>query len=118
MFTGTHFRLVDLNGRFLTPDLVLTVHISGTITVLANGDLVWAFVRQTPAYGHRMHRWPTVTSLFLARLHVSLGTTGSMSPTPTMMPTSTMMPMPTMTSMPTTRPSMPAAPSTAVGTHF
>jgi hypothetical protein len=117
-FTGTHFRLIDLNGRFLTPDLVLTVHVSGTITVLANGDLVWAFVRQSPVYGHRMHWWPTVTSLFLARLHVSLTVTGSPTPTPTspMTPTPTMSPMPT--TMPTTVPSMPAAPSTVAGTHF
>ncbi|WP_152627528.1 hypothetical protein [Streptacidiphilus melanogenes] len=120
-FTGTHFRLVDLSGRFLTPDLVLDVHISGTITVLANGDLVWAFVRQTPVYGHRMSRWPTVTSLFLARLHVSLTGT-SASPTPNPTPSMTRPPTPTTTPMPTTSPttmpSLPAAPSTAVGTHF
>ncbi|WP_152628222.1 hypothetical protein [Streptacidiphilus neutrinimicus] len=118
-FTGTHFRLIDLNGRFLTPDLVLNIHISGTITVLANGDLVWAFVRQTPVYGHRMHSWPTVTSLFLARLHVSLTVTGSPSPmpTPTMTPTPTTTPMPT-TMPPTSAPSVPAAPSTVAGTHF
>ncbi|WP_052438444.1 hypothetical protein [Streptacidiphilus jiangxiensis] len=116
VFTGTHFRLVDLNGRFLTPDLVLGVHVSGPIGVLANGDLVWAFVRQTPLYGHRMNRWPTVTSLFLAHLHVSLVVGGSAFPTPA--PTTT----PTPTSMPTSMPSLPAAPSTApstaVGTHF
>ncbi|WP_052441252.1 hypothetical protein [Streptacidiphilus anmyonensis] len=120
-FTGTHFRLVDLSGRFLTPDLVLAVHVSGPVTVLANGDLVWAFVRETPVYGHRMHRWPTVTSLFLARLHVSLTVTGSASPTPMptatpTAPTASMSPMPT--SMPTTVPSLPAAPSTVAGTHF
>jgi hypothetical protein len=115
-FTGTHFRLLDLTGRFLTPDLVLTVHVSGTITVLANGDLVWAFVRQTPVYGHRMHRWPTVTSLFLARLHVSLTVSGAPSPAPTLAPTPTMTPMPT--TMPTSAPSLPAAPSTVAGTHF
>ncbi|WP_157597406.1 PT domain-containing protein [Streptacidiphilus rugosus] len=121
-FTGTHFRLIDLTGRFLTPDLVLTVHVSGPLTVLANGDLVWAFVRQTPVYGHRMHRWPTVTSLFLARLHLSLTVSGLPSPAPTStaMPTSMPTAMPTAmpTSMPTSVPSLPAAPSTAMGTHF
>ncbi|RAG87242.1 hypothetical protein DN069_01490 [Streptacidiphilus pinicola] len=118
VFTGTHFRLVDLGGRFLTPDLVLTVHLSSPIAVLANGDLVWAFVRETPVHGRRMNRWPTVTSLFLAHLHVSLLVSGSASPSrpPVPTPTPTTTPMPT--TMPTSVPSLPAAPSTAVGTHF
>ncbi|MEY9872105.1 hypothetical protein ABH931_001579 [Streptacidiphilus sp. MAP12-33] len=121
-FTGTHFRLVDLTGRFLTPDLVLTVHVSGTIAVLADGDLVWAFVRQTPVYGQRIHRWPTVTSLLLARLHLSLTASGSASPTPpptlTAAPTTSATP-PTMSpTSPRPVQSLPVAPSTAVGTHF
>jgi hypothetical protein len=72
VFTGTHFRLIDLSGRFLTADVVLTIHVSGNIVVLSNGDLVWAFVRETPVYSHRLSRWPTTTSLFLAHLRVTL----------------------------------------------
>jgi hypothetical protein len=78
-WTGTHFRLIDSWGRFLTADLVLTIHVSGNIVVLSNGDLAWAFVQQSPAWYHGNGIWPTTTRLFLARLRVSFS--GSSSPT-------------------------------------
>ncbi|MFC1405525.1 MULTISPECIES: hypothetical protein [Streptacidiphilus] len=101
-YTGTHLRLIDLQGRFLTADLVLTIHVSGNIVVLRNGDLAWAFVQQTPASYHRGGSWPTTTHLFLARLRVSFSGSGSGSTSsPTSGPTSAPMPSPSMSPSPT-----------------
>ncbi|HET9168386.1 MAG TPA: hypothetical protein VFN97_03085 [Actinospica sp.] len=40
-FTGTHIRVVDASGRFVTPDLVVQAHIAGDIAVLPDGSLIW-----------------------------------------------------------------------------
>ena len=126
-YTGTHSRLIDSQGRFLTADLVLTIHVSGNIVVLRNGDLAWAFVQQTPASYQRGGSWPTTTHLFLARLRVSLS--GS-SPSPTMTPAPTMSAPRSM--FPSPVPSMPmggaptstmapfptSSPSTNAGSHW
>jgi hypothetical protein len=110
-YAGTHFRLIDLQGRFLTADVVLTVHVSGNIVVLGNGDLAWAFVRQTPASYHRGGSWPTTTQLFLARLRVRFLNS---QPTPTMAPSAPASPRPTPT--PSGPPSVMASPTaTATG---
>jgi RNA polymerase sigma factor (sigma-70 family) len=49
-FTGTHTRIVDPNGKFLTPDLVVQAHIAGDIAVLPDGGLAWAGPAATPSY--------------------------------------------------------------------
>ncbi|WP_152626311.1 hypothetical protein [Streptacidiphilus carbonis] len=123
-YAGTHFRLVDSQGRFLTVDLVLTIHVSGNIVVLGNGDLAWAFVQQTPASYHRGGSWPTTTHLFLARLRVSLsGTSSSPTSSPTMSPSPSVSvsPMPSLTAggAPGTSASMPTpSSSTNAGSHW
>ncbi|MEZ0094501.1 hypothetical protein [Streptacidiphilus sp. EB129] len=116
-YTGTHFRLIDSQGRFLTADLVLTIHVSGTIAVLGNGDLVWAFVQQTPASYHHGGSWPTTTHLFLARLRVSFS--GSSS-SPTSLPSMSVSPTPSpMTSGgPTPTPWPTASAGTTAGSHW
>jgi hypothetical protein len=45
-YAGTHLRLMDPTGRFLTPDATIPAPPSSAedIVVLPNGDLVWAFV--------------------------------------------------------------------------
>jgi hypothetical protein len=45
-YTGTHARLIDADGNFLTPDVVISAVPDGPdeIAVLPNGDLAWAFV--------------------------------------------------------------------------
>ena len=48
-FTGTHLRVVDASGRFVTPDLVVPAHIAGDIAVLPDGGLVWAAAAATPS---------------------------------------------------------------------
>jgi hypothetical protein len=106
-YTGTHFRLIDSLGRFLTADLVLWVHVSGNIVVLGNGDLAWAFVQQTPAFYHRGGSWPTTTHLLLARLQVSFSGSSS-SPTMTSAPT--------MSAPPTSSPSMFPSPMPSLTT--
>ena len=69
-FTGTHLRLIDYNGHFLTPDTVVPAHISGDIAALPNGDLAWAFVNATPDYSGPLATSPTTTTLSLARLRL------------------------------------------------
>ncbi|MEY9962461.1 hypothetical protein ABIA33_000487 [Streptacidiphilus sp. MAP12-16] len=116
-YTGTHFRLIDSQGRFLTADLVLTIHVSGNIVVLGNGDLAWAFVQQTPAFYHRGGSWPTTTHLFLARLRVSFS--GSSS-SPTSTPGMSASPTPSLMTggAPTTTPWPTSSATNNAGSHW
>ncbi len=45
-YTGTHARLIDADGNFLTPDATIPAVPNGPddIAVLPDGDLAWAFV--------------------------------------------------------------------------
>ncbi len=45
-YTGTHFRLMDTQGHFLTPDEVLTAppNSRDDMVIFPNGDVGWAFV--------------------------------------------------------------------------
>jgi hypothetical protein len=45
-YTGTHFRLMDTQGNFLTPDEVLTAppNSRDDMVIFPNGDVGWAFV--------------------------------------------------------------------------
>jgi len=45
-YTGTHARLIDLGGNFLTPDQTIPAPPSANddLVTLPNGDLAWAFV--------------------------------------------------------------------------
>jgi len=47
-YAGTHLRLMDATGRFLTPDLTIQAppNSAEDIAVLPNGDLAWAFVEE------------------------------------------------------------------------
>jgi len=47
-YTGTHMRLMDATGRFLTSDETIPVppNSAEDILVLPNGDLAWAFVEE------------------------------------------------------------------------
>ncbi|MFJ9249886.1 hypothetical protein [Streptomyces sp. NPDC101776] len=68
-FTGTHLRLIDWNGKFQSPDKVVTARISGDIAVLKNGTLTWAYAPVTPTYATPLNgASPTTTSLRIARL--------------------------------------------------
>lgn len=67
-FTGTHLRLIDDGGRFLTPDLVVSAHIAGSIAVLPNDDLVWAYAAGSPDYSGPLTVTPSTRTLAVARL--------------------------------------------------
>jgi len=71
-FTGTHLRLIDYTGKFLTPDKVVKSRIAGEIAVLKDGDLTWAYAPATPDYRTALAgASPTSGSLTVARLDVS-----------------------------------------------
>jgi hypothetical protein len=71
-FTGTHLRLIDYTGKFLTPDKVVKSRIAGEIGVLPDGDLTWAYAPATPDYRTALAgASPTSGSLAVARLDVS-----------------------------------------------
>jgi hypothetical protein len=68
-FTGTHLRVVDASGRFVTADLVVPEHIGGDIAVLPNGSLMWAAASATPSYSSAQSgSGPSVSSLTVAVL--------------------------------------------------
>ncbi|MGP4047644.1 hypothetical protein [Streptomyces sp. 2A115] len=68
-FTGTHFRLVDWNGKVQGADKVVTARITGDIAVLKDGTLTWAYAPVTPKYTTALTgASPTATSLKIARL--------------------------------------------------
>jgi len=68
-FTGTHLRLIDTGGKFLTPDLTVRARIAGDIAALSNGDLVWAYAAATPdRTGPLNGSGPTTGTLNIARL--------------------------------------------------
>jgi hypothetical protein len=71
-FTGTHLRLIDWNGKFLTPNLVVRARIAGDIGVVPGGGLVWAYVSATPDYRTPlMGASPKSSTLTVARLALS-----------------------------------------------
>ncbi|MGW4913811.1 hypothetical protein [Streptomyces sp. NPDC004270] len=68
-FTGTHLRLVDWSGRFVSADKVVSARITGDIAVLKDSTLTWAYAPVTPAYGTPLTgASPTTTTLRIARL--------------------------------------------------
>ena len=68
-FTGTHFRLIDWNGKFQSADKVVSARITGDIAVQKDGTLTWAYVPVTPSYAKPLTgASPTSTSLRIARL--------------------------------------------------
>ncbi|MDX2523422.1 hypothetical protein [Streptomyces europaeiscabiei] len=68
-FTGTHFRLVDWNGRLQGADKVVKARISGDIAVLKDGTLSWAYAPVTPSYTTTLNgASPTTKTLKVARL--------------------------------------------------
>ncbi|UUU30055.1 hypothetical protein JIX56_09220 [Streptomyces sp. CA-210063] len=68
-FTGTHFRLVDWNGKLQGADKVVRARISGDIAVLKDGTLTWAYVPVTPSYTSALNgASPTTKTLRIARL--------------------------------------------------
>ncbi|WP_089104593.1 hypothetical protein [Streptomyces hyaluromycini] len=68
-FTGTHLRLVDWNGRFVSADKVVSTRFTGDIAVLKDSSLAWAYAPVTPAYGTPLSgASPTTTTLRIARL--------------------------------------------------
>ncbi|MDX3832650.1 hypothetical protein [Streptomyces europaeiscabiei] len=68
-FTGTHFRLVDWNGRLQGADKVVKARISGDIAVLKDGTLTWAYAPVTPSYTTTLNgASPTTKTLKVARL--------------------------------------------------
>jgi RNA polymerase sigma factor (sigma-70 family) len=69
-FTGTHIRVVDPNGKFLTPDLVVQAHVAGDIAVLPNGALAWAAPAATPDYAGPLNgTGPSTQQLTIAVLN-------------------------------------------------
>ncbi|WP_406006089.1 hypothetical protein OG440_07755 [Streptomyces sp. NBC_00637] len=68
-FTGTHFRLVDWNGKVQSPDKVVSTRITGDLAVLKDGTLTWAYAPATPSYATALTgASPTTTTLRIARL--------------------------------------------------
>ncbi|WP_217546910.1 hypothetical protein [Streptomyces sp. GbtcB6] len=68
-FTGTHLRLVDWNGRFVSADKVVSARFTGDIAVLKDSSLTWAYAPVTPTYGTPLSgASPTTTTLRIARL--------------------------------------------------
>lgn len=68
-FTGTHLRLVDWNGKFQSPDKVVSTRIAGDLAVLKDGTLTWAYAPVTPSYAKPLTgASPTTTALRIARL--------------------------------------------------
>jgi hypothetical protein len=69
IFTGTHLRLIDWNGEFLTADKVVNARITGDVAVQKNGTLTWAYAPVTPSYAAAFTgASPTSTTLRIARL--------------------------------------------------
>lgn len=50
-FAGTHLRVIDQNGRFVTADQVVQAPIAGDVAVLPNGSLAWAGPSGSPSSG-------------------------------------------------------------------
>lgn len=68
-FTGTHLRLVDWNGKFVSADKVVGARITGDVAVLKDGSLTWAYAPVTPSYATPLTgASPTTTTLRIARL--------------------------------------------------
>jgi hypothetical protein len=68
-FEGTHLRVVDGSGRFVTADLAVPEHIGGDVAVLPNGALMWAGASATPSYAAPLSGGgPSVSSLTVAIL--------------------------------------------------
>ncbi|WP_328874602.1 hypothetical protein OHT76_33590 [Streptomyces sp. NBC_00287] len=68
-FTGTHLRLIDWNGKFQSPDKVVSARITGDIAVQKDGTLTWAYVPVTPSYANPLTAAsPTTKALRIARL--------------------------------------------------
>lgn len=68
-FTGTHIRIINGSGRFVTSDLVVSEHIAGDIAVLPDGSLMWAAPTATPSYvGPMSGTGPTTSQLTIATL--------------------------------------------------
>ncbi|MFK4102072.1 hypothetical protein ACI2L1_18735 [Streptomyces sp. NPDC019531] len=68
-FTGTHFRLIDWNGKVQSADKVVSARITGDIAVQKDGTLTWAYAPVTPSYASPLTgASPTSTTLRIARL--------------------------------------------------
>ncbi|GAA3794192.1 hypothetical protein ACFS5L_37540 [Streptomyces phyllanthi] len=68
-FTGTHFRLIDWNGKVQGADKVVKARLTGDIAVLKDGTLTWAYAPVTPSYTTALTgASPTTKTLKIARL--------------------------------------------------
>ncbi|WP_406442022.1 hypothetical protein OHB00_38750 [Streptomyces sp. NBC_00631] len=68
-FTGTHLRLVNWSGTFVSADKVVNARFTGDIAVLKDGSLTWAYAPVTPTYSSPLSgASPTTTTLRIARL--------------------------------------------------
>ncbi|MFE1883453.1 hypothetical protein [Streptomyces diastatochromogenes] len=68
-FAGTHLRLVDWNGKFVSADKVVSARITGDMAVLKDGSLTWSYAPVTPSYATPLSgASPTTTTLRIARL--------------------------------------------------
>lgn len=77
-YTGTHARLLDLDGNFLTPDALINPvpNTAEDLIALPNGDVVWAYVPDDgrnysqPLDTDAVTRLPAKRKLFVARLRM------------------------------------------------
>ena len=68
-FSGTHIRVLNSSGSFVTSDLVVPEHIAGDIAVLPNGSLMWTGPSATPSYSSALNgSGPTTNQLTVAIL--------------------------------------------------
>lgn len=50
-FAGTHVRVIDSNGRFVTPDLVVQTPFAGDPALLPDGSIAWTGPNGAPSAG-------------------------------------------------------------------
>jgi hypothetical protein len=70
-FTGTHVELLTDAGKVASPAVVIPEHISGTIAVLPNGNLTWAYVPASPNDRTALGISPTSETLRIATLRLA-----------------------------------------------
>jgi hypothetical protein len=69
-FSGTHIEVISYAGKVLYPAITIPAHISGTVAVLPDGNLTWAYVAATPNYRTALGASPVTATLSIARLAI------------------------------------------------
>jgi hypothetical protein len=62
--------VISYAGKVLYPAITIPAHISGTLAVLPNGNLTWAYVAAPANYRTALGASPVTTTLSIARLAI------------------------------------------------